>query len=70
MTGFFRQTMASFDYTACECVYRGALGSETRLISNDMMAVTHGCLLFITGRVKYNGADHGAEIYTSEFIHH
>lgn len=57
--------MASFDYTACECVYSGDLGSETRLISNDMMAVTHGCSLFIIGRVKYSGADHGAEIYTS-----
>lgn len=58
--------MTSFDYTACECVYSGALGSETRLISNDMMmGVTHGCSLFIIGRVKYNGADHGAEIYTS-----
>lgn len=57
--------MTFFDYTACECVYSGALGSETRLISNDMMGDTHGCSLFIIGRVKYNDADHGAEIYTS-----
>lgn len=26
--------------------------------------------LFIIGRVKYSGADHGAETYTSWFIHY
>lgn len=71
--------MSSFDGSVHAFVVVSALGVETRLISNDMMAVTVDAALFVIGRIETAQvsllasspavAGHGAEIHKRLFIH-